>query len=343
MSSSVPLITLVLAAGKGTRMKSTRAKVLHEVFFVPMIHHVLQAILPLDPSRNIVVVGHQQDEVRKALNGFSGDFVTQEKQMGTGHAVLAAERILAGSQGTVMIVCGDTPLIRSATLLEMFQFHTASSATLTLLTTELENPTNYGRILISPEGRVKGIVEEKDATPEQKAIREINAGIYCVDKTFLFEALHQVGTDNSQGEVYLTDIVSLAVAAGRMVERFAAPCAQDVLGVNSRVELAAAHREIQARRNTDLMVSGVTMHSPETISISADSTIDQDTILTSSIQVHGLCRIGKSCHIEPGVILHDCILGDYVQVGAYSYLKNCTLASGTVLAPHSQQLSGEIA
>lgn len=343
MSPSRPLTALILAAGKGTRMKSARAKVLHEVFFVPMIHHVLQAILLLRPSRTIVVVGHQQDEVRRALHDFPVDFAIQEQQMGTGHAVLAAEQTLAGTEGTVMIVCGDTPLIRNTTLQEMYDFHIASAATLTLMTTHLEDPTNYGRILISPDGGVEGIVEEKDASSEQKAIREINAGIYCIEKPFLFKTLHQVGTDNCQGEVYLTDIVSLAVTAGEKVGRFAASCAQDVLGVNSRVELAAAHKEIQARRNIELMIEGVTMHAPETISVSAGSTVGRDSLLTAGVQIHGLSKIGDSCQMEPGVILHDCILGDNVRVGAYSYLKDCTIASGTVIAPHSQWISGDIA
>lgn len=341
MSSSLPLTVLILAAGKGTRMKSTMAKVLHEVFYVPMIQHVLEAVLPLQPSRTLVVVGHQQEEVRKALHGFPVDYVTQEKQLGTGHAVLAAEQTLTGTEGTVMIVCGDTPLIRATTLQEMFDSHCARSASLTLMTTQLENPCNYGRIFMAPNGAVAGIVEEKDATPEQKTIREINAGIYCVKKEFLFEALHQIGTDNSQGEVYLTDIVSLAVATGLRVERFVTPKAQDVLGVNSRVELAAAHREIQARRNIELMLQGVSMHSPETISVSTSTTIDRDTLLMASVQIHGLSRIGKSCRIEPGVILHDCVLGDNVQVGAYSYLKDCTVPSETVIGPFSLDFAAE--
>ncbi len=341
MSSSLPLTVLILAAGKGTRMKSTKAKVLHEVFFVPMIQHVLEAVLALRPSCTLVIVGHQQDEVRKALQKFPVDYVTQENQMGTGHAVLTAEQTLAGTKGTVMIVCGDTPLIRTATLQEMYDYHCACSATLTLMTTRLEDPTNYGRILMGPDGGVAGIVEEKDANPEQRTIREINAGIYCVKKEFLFAALHQVGTDNSQGEVYLTDIVSLSVAAGHRVERFISPSAQDILGVNSRVELAAAHREIQARRNTELMLQGVSMHSPETISVSVGATIGRDTLLMAGVQIHGLSRIGESCRLEPGAILHDCVLGDNVQVGAYSYLKVCTVPSDAVVAPLSRNFAAE--
>lgn len=339
MSHPTSFTVLILAAGKGTRMKSSKAKVLHEVFYSPMIHHVVQAVLPLGPARTIVIVGHQQDDVRKVLRDFPVAFVTQEKQLGTGHAVLAAEQNLSDMHGNVLILCGDTPLIRPSTLQEMYNRHAASTATLTLMTTLLDNPTNYGRILIDSDDRVVGIVEEKDASPEQRTIREINAGIYCVAKDFLFEALHRIGTDNSQGEMYLTDIVSLAVAAGKKVERFITPTPRDILGVNSRVELAAAHNEIQTRRNTELMLQGVTMHSPETITVSTASTVGRDTLLMAGVYILGESRIGRSCRIEPGAILNNCILGDNVEIGAYSILKDCDLPSKTVITPHSQQIS----
>lgn len=336
MPQPAPLTVLILSAGKGTRMKSARAKVLHEVFHVPMIHHVLHAVLPLEPSRTIVIVGHQQDEVRKVLQDFPVEFVTQENQLGTGHAVLATERVLAGVEGPVMIVCGDTPLIRTGTLQEMHRQHLDRQAALTLMTTELDNPTNYGRILDDGKGGISGIIEEKDASPEQKAIREINAGIYCVDKKFLFQTLHQVGTDNSQGEMYLTDIVALAVAAGHRVERFVTSAAQDVLGVNSRVELAAAHREIQQRRNIDLMLQGVSMHNPETVTVSAESTVGRDSLLMAGVHILGNSRIGESCRIEPGVILRDCLVGNNVQIGPYSCIEGCTIPAGTVIEPYSR-------
>jgi len=335
MPQQTPLTILILAAGKGTRMKSGRAKVLHEVFYVPMIHHVLHAVMPLEPSRTIVIVGHQQEEVRKVTQTFPVEFVVQENQLGTGHAVLAAERSLTGSEGTVLIICGDTPLIRTETLEEMYHLHLERRAVLTLMTTVLDNPSNYGRILTNAEGCVTGIVEEKDANPGQKAIREINAGIYCVDKSFLFEALHQVGTDNSQGEMYLTDIVSLAVTAGRRVERFVTPEAMDVLGVNSRVELASAHREIQRRRNMELMLQGVSMHSPETITVSSNSTVGRDSLLMAGVHILGNSRVGEGCRIAPGVILSNCIVGDNVQIGPYSCMEGCTVPNEAVVGPYS--------
>ena len=337
MPQLTPFTILVLAAGKGTRMRSSRAKVLHEVFHVPMIHHVLHAVLPLEPSRAIVIVGHQQEEVRKVLQDFPVEFVTQEKQLGTGHAVLATESVLADIEGVVMIVCGDTPLVRPSTLQEMRRQHLESQATLTLMTTVLDNPTNYGRILNNGNGGVAGIVEEKDASPEQKAIREINAGIYCVDKKFLFQALHQVGTENSQGEMYLTDIVALAVTAGYCVERYFTSAAQDVLGVNSRVELAAAHMEIQRRRNIGLMQQGVSMHNPESVIVSAESTIGCDSLLMAGVQILGSSRIGEACRIEPGVILKDCAVGDNVVIGPYSCMEACSIPNGTVVGPYCRE------
>lgn len=335
MSQFHALVALVLAAGKGTRMKSGKAKVLHEVFSAPMIHHVLHAIAPLRPLRTLVVVGHQRQEVSKMLEDFNVEYVFQERQLGTGHAVLAAEQTLGGTDCTVLILCGDTPLIRPEILQEMYNYHLSRAAIITLMTTTLENPSNYGRILVGNGKDITGIVEEKDATPEQKAIQEINAGIYLVSEKFLFAALHRVGTDNSQGEVYLTDIISQAVEAGYKVEKFTTPCAKDVLGVNSRVELAVAHGELQDRRNKELMLQGITMYHPETISVSPEAAVGADTVLMPGVHIRGKCRIGSQCRIEPGVILENCTLGDHVQVGAYSCIADRIIQSNTVIPPHS--------
>ncbi|MFH0780563.1 MAG: NTP transferase domain-containing protein, partial [Pseudomonadota bacterium] len=202
--TSPSLSIIILAAGKGTRMKSAKAKVLHEVFFAPMVQHVVNAVLPLNPTKTVVVVGHQGPAVEKALQSSDCQFVVQEHQLGTGHAVLAAERAIKDDNCTIMILCGDTPLITTETLSQMYTAHLRRGTTLTIMTTILDNPTNYGRIISGHAGNVLGIVEQKDASPEQLQIREVNAGIYCVDKTFLFSALLKVDTNNSQKEVYLT-------------------------------------------------------------------------------------------------------------------------------------------
>jgi bifunctional UDP-N-acetylglucosamine pyrophosphorylase / glucosamine-1-phosphate N-acetyltransferase len=334
MIQQPPLFTVILAAGKGTRMKSNLAKVLHEVFFVPMIHHVLSAVQEIRPQKSVVVVGHQRRDVMQSLSEFAVEFAIQEEQLGTGHAVLCAEPAIKGQEGVVMILCGDTPLIKSKTLQDMYQHHVDHSSTLTVMTTILENPTNYGRIIGHQSGKVLAIVEEKDASEEQKKLKEINAGIYCVNSSFLFDTLRKVGTENSQGEVYLTDIVSIAVSAGFKVEKYTNPVAQEILGVNSRIELALAHKEIQLRRNYQLMLQGVTMHDPETTAIAHSVSIGSDSILQAGVKITGNSSIGPSCLIEHGAILHDCHLADHVRVGPYSYLVGMTFPAGAVIAPH---------
>lgn len=330
-----PLTTVILAAGKGTRMKSEKAKVLHEVFNRPMVHYVIDALLSLEPDQTIAVVGHQEEMVRKSLDKFDIDFAVQEQQLGTGHAVLAAEAACKNSDGVVMIVCGDTPLILPETLKAMYEQHLASGASLTLMTTILENPSNYGRIITNQQGGIEKIVEEKDADAAQKKIREINAGIYCVNLQFLFETLKQVGTDNAQGEVYLTDIVSIAVSQGMEVKSFVHPQPAHVLGVNSRVELAQAHQELAMRRNSELMMQGVTMQLPQTISVSSQAVIGRDTLIMQGADIRGKSVIGMDCIIENGAVIIDSVLEDGVQIGAGAYIKGQKLERGRFVAPHS--------
>ena len=325
MAEQSPLATVILAAGKGTRMKSPKAKVLHEVFFQPMVHHVIRAAAPLGPEKAIVIVGHQKEAVEKAIDGFGIICVEQKEQNGTGHAVLCTEETLAGFTGNVMILCGDSPLLRSDHLREMLSLHQSSETVLTIITTTLEDPTNYGRIIADDDGNVLEIVEEKDANREQRQIREINAGIYCAEKEFLFKALKQITTDNSQGEMYLTDIIAIGVKMGHKVQKYEHPDPSHVLGVNSRVELAQAHMEIQARRNRDLMSLGITMHNPPTISVAADSEIGDQCTLTQNITISGTTSIGSGCEIGPNVHIRNATIGTGVRIGANSVLINCTL------------------
>lgn len=336
LMSSPRLSVIVLAAGKGTRMKSDKAKVLHEVFFAPMVRHVMNAVLPLNPEQILTIVGHQQDAVQQVLQDFALDFAVQDHQLGTGHAVLIAENSIREDIDTVMILCGDTPLIKAETLTRMYREHKAGKATLTLMTTHLDDPTNYGRILSTPDGKIAGIVEQKDATAEQLRVNEINGGIYCVDKEFLFSALKRVGTDNSQNEVYLTDIVKLAVESDLSVEKVSTDNPLEVLGVNSRVELAEAHKVLHRRRNIDLMMQGVSMYQPESISVSPEVHIGRDTLLEPCVRIIGNSRIGESCLIGQGTILENCRIGDHVVIGPYSLLSDTTVAAGSVLAAFSR-------
>jgi bifunctional UDP-N-acetylglucosamine pyrophosphorylase/glucosamine-1-phosphate N-acetyltransferase len=239
---------LIMAAGLGTRMKSTRAKVLHKVLFEPMIRHVVQTVNAVGFDNVFVIVGHQKEEVMAVLDDYPVSFVAQDEQLGTGHAVLCAENKLQSIGGIVMILNGDVPLISKDSIEKMLAKHQDRKPALTIMTTHLQNPTNYGRILRNEQGQLLEIVEEKDATAEQKKINEINAGIYCADVSFLFEALHKVGTENSQGEVYLTDIVKIAIDMGQRVKIFSGASPEEVLGINSKKELAAANKYLQEKQ-----------------------------------------------------------------------------------------------
>jgi bifunctional UDP-N-acetylglucosamine pyrophosphorylase/glucosamine-1-phosphate N-acetyltransferase len=327
---------VILAAGKGTRMKSDKAKVLHELFFKPMLHHVLDTVSATDVAHLAVIVGHQRERVLASLEEAEVSYnftpVVQEEQLGTGHAVLCAESACTSSD-LVMILCGDTPLIRPETLQSMIDQHQESKAQLTLMTTNLDDPFGYGRIISTPEGNVLEIVEQKDANAEQRAIQEINAGIYLIDRDFLFSSLQQVGTDNSQGEVYLTDIVSIATEQGHRVEKFIHNPAIDVLGVNSRIELAQAHNELQMRHNQKVMLSGVSMYSPESILIAPDCQIGQDTLLHAGVQITGASIIGKETKIAAGAVIHNCQIAAGAVIGAHAVLRNCTIGAGEQVAP----------
>jgi len=313
-------------------MRSQRAKVLHEVFFKPMLHHVLDATGQAGIHHQVVLVGHQRDKVLASIAEYKHTPVIQEQQLGTGHAVLCAEAACAGSE-QIMILCGDTPLIRAETLEAMIQAHAANDSTITLMTTRLDDPFGYGRILSDAQGNIQAIVEQKDASPKQREIQEINAGIYLVKRDFLFQALKGVGTDNSQGEVYLTDIVAIANSAGHTVQAFHHPRAIDVLGVNSRIELAQAHQELQRRHNQALMLEGITMYGPETTLIAPGCTIGPDCIIQAGVQILGKTTVGAEVNIASGAVLEDCHIGDGVVVGANSVLHNSSVESLAHIPP----------
>jgi len=333
MNTLSPFVAVVLAAGKGTRMKSSRAKVLHEVFFRPMIEHVLNAVNPMGPQQTIVIVGHQRQAVEQAIAGSQVTCVEQQQQNGTGHAVLCAAPLLADFTGTVMILCGDAPLLQTSHLREMLEQHAAGGTKLTIMTTTLDNPTNYGRVLCDEDGALREIVEEKDATPEQRQIKVINAGIYCAESDFLFTALQQVTTNNSQGEMYLTDIVGIAVKSGLTVATYNHPIPVQVLGVNSRVELAQAHAELQLRRNHDLLAAGVTMHDPASVTVGPDVTVGSDCCFAGRLSITGTSTIGTGCRIEPGAFLDSVSLGRNVHIGANSVLRHCSIGDDSVIPP----------
>ena len=326
---------LIMAAGLGTRMKSSRAKVLHEVLFKPMILHVLDTVKILGLDNTYVIVGHQREKVAKLVARYRVTCIVQEQQLGTGHAVLCAEKELRAAGGTVLILSGDVPLIRAESLQAMLAFHAVNKPALTLMTALLDEPANYGRIVRDSHGRLLEIVEEKDATPGQKTIREINAGIYCAEVSFLFEALKKVGRDNQQGEVYLTDIVKIAIDTGYQVDIYTGPGGTELLGINSRSELAAANKYLQHQKNSALMADGVSLIDPETAFIQQEVRIGRDTVIHANVQISGNSIIGNYCTIGPDAVIHDCRIGDNVVIGPFSNLSSCTIQNNETVAPHT--------
>lgn len=322
---------VILAAGKGTRMKSSKAKVLHEVFFKPMLHHVLDAVSLVMVKEIVVVTGHQYHQVENSCQDYDVTFARQVEQLGTGHAVLAAESKISSDTEIIMILCGDTPLIRSESLHRMIDQHMQSPDSLTVMTTVLDDPTNYGRIVTSKTGLVEAIVEEKDATDMERKISEVNAGIYCVGKDFLFSALRNVGTDNKQGEVYLTDIVSIAHNAGMQIHKFVCDEPAETLGVNSRFELSRAHISLQERVLGKHMAEGVSFPLPSTTTIGGNVSIGFDTVIEPNVFISGTTLIGKNCHIYPFCYIENCQIGDNVIINAGVVVRDAVIADNEIL------------
>ena len=308
---------VILAAGKGTRMKSERPKILHELAGRPLIEHVLRTIRPLEAVNTVLVVGHGADDVRDALAGHAQlQYVVQSPQLGTGHALLQARPLLDGLSGTVLLLYADVPLLQTATLSRLAEHHQASHAAATVLTSELADPYGYGRIVRDAEGKVARIVEERDASADERKIREINSGIYAFALGPLFDALAGLATDNSQGEYYLTDLVAAYRRRRLRVETLSLDDATELRGVNTRVDLAELTRVVRDRKRRELMLSGVTLHDPETAYIDDEVEIGQDTIVEPCVVISGRTVIGARCRIRAGARLTDAIVDDDREVGA---------------------------
>jgi len=334
---------IVLAAGKGTRMKSNLVKVMHSLGERPLLYWPVQAAKSAGATRIAVVVGHQADRVRDAFaTDGSITFATQHEQLGTGHAAAAAGELLAGFRGTVFILCGDVPLLRADTLLAMLAAHENKGAAVTVLTTHVSNPFGYGRVVKREGGRICRIVEEKDAGPEEREIREINSGIYCVDAEFLFRALAGLSNDNAQGEYYLTDIVKTAADENRLCLSFPTNDPDEVMGVNDRVQLAAAAAILRSRINHELMLSGVSLIDPATAYIEAGVEVGADTVIYPHVHLSGRTVIGPDCVIEPHVIIRDCRLGSGVTIKAGSVLTEAEIGDGTAIGPMAHLRPGSV-
>ncbi len=336
MQSDSTLSAIVLAAGLGTRMKSRKAKVLHEAGGQALLEHVLDAAEATVPAERIVVViGHQAEEVRKRVGARGCRFVTQTEQRGTGHAV-AICTAEAAHDGRTLLLYGDCPLLTADTIARLVAAQAKSGCAATLITTLLDNPTGYGRIVRSPDGAVAAIVEHKAATPDQLEIREINSGIYCMDSALLWKHVGEIVPNAASGEIYLTDIIELLGAAGHRVEALVLEDPSEILGINHRVELAEADRILRARKARQLMFDGVTILQPETVSIDTRVRIGQDTVIGPLAQISGNTVIGADCRVGAGSVIRDSVIADGVHVGEYCFVGTSTVGAGARIGPFSR-------
>ena len=316
-SGAAGLAVVVLAAGKGTRMKSGRAKVLHEIAGRPLLGYPLAVAEALGPERLVVVIGRDADLVRERFDGRAA-FVLQAEQKGTGHAVLAARDALADFAGDVLVLYGDTPLLRETTLLHMIDVKAETGADLVMLSALVPLP---GRVVRDEAGRVARIVETTDATPEELAIAEGNTGVYLVSSELLWKALSEVDDRNEQGEIYLTDVVARAVAGGRRVEAVLLADPDESLGINTRAELARAAVVVRARKNEALMASGVTFVDPATTYVDVDVEIGADSLLEAGVVITGTSRLGANVHVKAHTVIESSRLDDEVVIGPMAHLR----------------------
>ncbi|MCL4425320.1 MAG: bifunctional UDP-N-acetylglucosamine diphosphorylase/glucosamine-1-phosphate N-acetyltransferase GlmU [Firmicutes bacterium] len=322
---------LILAAGQGKRMKSGLLKVLHPIAGRPMVGYILEATRTAGISRMVVVIGHQAEKVQEVL-GSEVEYVRQKEQLGTGHAVLAAEGVI--QEDLVLVLYGDTPLLDAATLRAILQRHQESGAAATVVTTELADPTGYGRILRNQRGGIEGIVEEKNAGEAERQIREVNTGIVCYRRLPLFQALGKVKRDEFSGEYYLTDVVPLLLQAGYKVETFLVQDQSLVLGINTRVELARVEKIVRQRHLERLMLDGVTVVDPASTFVDSQVEVGMDTTLYPFTFLEGNTRIGAGCRIGPAARIVDSVLGNEVVI-EQSTIEKSHLSDGVHVGPFS--------
>ncbi len=351
---------VILAAGKGTRMKSNTPKVLHKIFEKPLLGYVLDNVKNI-VSESFVIVGHHAEEVTEYVekNYNNAKTVLQSPQLGTGHAVSMVCPSLENFKGQVVILCGDTPLITEETLKNFIDYHNSNNSDLTVMSTIFENPTNYGRIIRENDNSLKCIIEEKDATPEQKAVKEVNAGIYCLNWDKIKPAFCQLTSNNAQGEYYLTDIIAWGKKNNLNVNAYILENSDEIYGINSRSNLAEATKIMNERKLNSLMDNGVTIVDPSSTWISEDTEIDADTIIYPATYIEGKNKIGKNCKIGPCAhlrgdveIADNCKIGNFVEVkkakidhntnaGHLSYIgdaeigANVNIGAGTITANYN--------
>lgn len=333
-------MAVVLAAGQGKRMKSKLYKVLHPVCGKPMVGHVLETVKATGCERSIVVVGHGAESVQAYLGG-SAEYALQETQLGTGHAVMQAKDLIGAEEGTLIVACGDTPLITPETLATLMALHEERGAAATVLTAVAENPAGLGRIIRTADGALQKIVEQKDCTPDEDAIREINTGTYCFDNAKLFAALEKVTNQNAQGEYYLTDVIGILREQGELVLAYQTNDIAESVGVNDRLALSEAESYMRQRIARRHMLNGVTIIDPASTYIEADVTIGSDTVIYPGSLLKGNTRIGESCIIGPSSEIEDSVIKDGAKV-KHSVLSDAEVGARTSVGPFAYLRPGTV-
>jgi bifunctional UDP-N-acetylglucosamine pyrophosphorylase / glucosamine-1-phosphate N-acetyltransferase len=324
---------LILAAGKGTRFRSDLPKVLHRLCGRPMIEYLLETLSATGVDRIFIVVGPGEDPVRRALRDRDLEFVVQERQLGTGNAVQCAIAALSELEGSLLVLYGDTPFVEPHALQQLIQRREELDADQSMLTIELEDPTGYGRVIRDESGRVVDVVEEKEATPDQKRIREIHAGFNCFKIATLREAIFEIRNDNEAGEYYMTDLPKIFTARGGRVEAVLHKPSLSLLGINDRIQLGEADRTLRIRIREDWIRSGVTMINPDTILIDSTVVIGADTVLYPGAILEGRTTIAPSCTIGPGCHLIDAIVEAGARLDGYCIVRESRIGAGSNIGP----------
>jgi len=317
-------------------MKSDLAKVLHPLLGQPMLSYTIALSLnEVKAEKTIVVVGHQADQIEKKFADSRIEFVRQDEQLGTGHAVLQALPAFHGFTGTVLILCGDVPLVKAETLRSFIDTFWGNDSTLAVLTAVVKNSTGYGRIIRGEEGWLERIVEEKDASDEQRLIREVNTGIFCVRSTFLIEGLKEIGRENAQGEYYLTDLAEVARKRGLRCSAHMVADPMEVMGINTRVDLATAIEVLRLEKIKELMLSGVTIIDPKTTYVDQTVVIGKDTMLYPNCTLQGKTRVGEQCVLEPNLKISDTQIGNGVTIRSHCVITESRIDDGAIIGPFS--------
>ena len=331
----------IMAAGKGTRLKSKHPKVLHEIGGKPILAHVIATARRVVPANDIfVVIGHEAERVRAAVAATGVNFVLQAQQRGTGHALMVAREALSGYE-QVIVLSGDAPLITAETIQKLSEFHASQKATMTLLSADLENPYGYGRVIRKGTGaEVQAIVEEKAANPRQQKIREINSGFYAFSGPALYEHIERLSTNNAHGEYYLTDMAGVFHKARKKVVAIKTDDAGEVLGSNTRAEMMMLDARLRLAKCRELLDSGVTVFYPHTCVIDSDVEVAPDTVIEPFVQLLGNTKIGSDCRIRSYSVIQNSVIGDRVTVKPGTIMEDCRVDAGAILGPYTHMRPG---